>query len=252
MENLQRRNFMRRTFLFMGAVTLVAILLNACGPATIVSSAALPPQRTLTVTGTGTVQLSPDVAYINVGVHTEMPTASEAVSSNTDQSQQVIDALKNAGVDPKDIQTTNFSIYPNNQTDPQTGKQIGTTYVVENTVYVTVHQLDKLGSLLDATVKAGANSVNSIQFDVVDKSQAIQQAHDQAIKDAKAQAQAVAAAAGVSLGDLQTLSFYDNVPTPMMSAYGKGGGLAAAAPTVPISPGQMTLTTTVNMTYGIK
>ncbi len=242
---------MKRTFLLATAAMIATILLSACGPATIVSNPA-PPQRTLTVTGTGTVKLTPDVAYINIGVHTEMPTASEAMASNNNQTQQVIDALKNAGVDPKDIQTTNFSIYPNNQVDPQTGKQIGTTYVVDNTVYVTIHQIDKLGSILDATVTAGANSVNSIQFDVADKSQAIQQAHDQAIKDARSQAQAIASAAGVSLGNLQTLSFYDNVPTPMMDAFGKGGGVAAASPAVPINPGQMTLMVTVNMTYEIK
>lgn len=243
---------MKRTFLFTAAVMLAAILLSACGPATVVSNPA-PPQRTLTVTGTGTVKLTPDVAYINIGVHTEMSTASAAMTSNNNQTQQVIDALKNASVDPKDIQTTNFSIYPNTQVDPQTGKQIGTTYVVDNTVYVTIHQLDKLGSILDATVAAGANSVNSIQFDVADKSQAIQQAHDQAIKDARNQAQAIATAAGVSLGNLQTLSFYDNVPTPMMDTFGKGGGMAAApSAAVPINPGQMTLMVTVNMTYEIK
>ncbi len=243
---------MKRSFLFTSAVILAAILLSACGPSTIVSSASVPPQRTIAVTGSGMVQLTPDVAYINIGVHTEMSSASEAVSSNTDQSQKVIDALKAAGVDPKDIQTTNFSIYPNTQTDPQTGKQIGTTYVVDNTVYVTIHQLDKLGSLLDATVNAGANTVNSIQFDVTDKSQAIQQAHEQAIKDAKSQAQTAATAAGVSLGALQTLNFYDNVPTPMMNTYGKGGGGVASAAAVPISSGQMTLTASVNMVFEMK
>ena len=87
-----------------------------------------------------------------------------------------------------------FSIYPNTQYDQQTGKPGTTTYVVDNTVYVTVHQLDKLGDLLDATVQAGANSVNNIQFDVADKSSAIQQARDQAVKDAQTQAQELASA----------------------------------------------------------
>jgi uncharacterized protein YggE len=244
---------MKRTTLILAALMLSAIALSACGPATIVANP-LPPQRLLNVTGTGTVNMTPDIAYINIGVHTEKPTAADAVADNNMQTQQVVDALKAAGVDVKDIQTTNFSIYPNTQYDPQTNQKLATTYVVDNTVNVTVHKLDKLGDLLDATVKAGANSINSITFDVADKSQALKQARDQAIKDAKTQAQELSDTAGISLGDVQTISFYDNVPVPILNAYGKGGGggggVVAAA--VPIQSGQMTLTVTVNMSYEIK
>jgi hypothetical protein len=243
---------MKRTTLILAVLMLVAIALSACGPATIVANP-LPPQRLLNVTGTGTVNMTPDIAYINIGVHTEKPTAADAVAENNLQTQQVEDALKTAGVDVKDIQTTNFSIYPNTQFDPQTNQKLATTYVVDNTVNVTVHKLDKLGDLLDATVKAGANSINSITFDVADKSQALKQARDQAIKDAKTQAQELSDTAGISLGDVQTISFYDNVPVPILNAYGKGGGgdgVVAAA--VPIQSGQMTLTVTVNMSYEIK
>jgi uncharacterized protein YggE len=243
---------MKRTSLILSIFTLAAIALSACGPTTVVANQS-PPQRTLNVNGVGTVNLAPDVAYINIGVHTERPTAAEAVSANSGQTQQVIDALKASGVDPKDIRTTNFSIYPNTQYDPQTGEKLATTYVVDNTVYVTVHDLEKLGGLLDATVQAGANSVNSIQFDVADKSAAIKQARDQAVKDARAQAQELATAAGVTLGDVQTISFYDNIPAPLTDVYGKGGGgMAAADIAVPINPGQLVLTVSVNMVYEIK
>ena len=242
---------MKRNILFPAVLLLVVIALSACGPATIVANPA-PPERTLSVTGAGMVNLTPDVVYINIGVHTEMPIASEAVSANTDQTQQVVNALKNSGVAEKDIRTMNFSIWPNSQYNPQTGQQMGTTYVVDNTVYVTVHQLDSLGNLLDAAVNAGANSVNSIQFDVADKSQAVKQARDQAVKDARSQAEELASASGVSLGDLQTVSFYNNIPAPMAEAFGRGGGGDAAAAAVPINPGQMTLTVTVSMTYNIK
>lgn len=243
---------MKRRF-FIPIVMLIAIVgLSACGPATIVANP-VPPQRTLNVSGTGTVTLTPDIAYINIGVHTESPTASEAVSNNNTQTQQVVDALRKAGMDAKDIRTTNFSIYPNTQVDPQTNQKLGTTYVVDNTVYVTVRKLDGLGDLLDAAVKAGANSVNSIQFDLADKTPAIKQARDAAVKDATTQAQELAAAAGVSLGNLQTVSFGENVPTPVSEAFGKGGGgMAAASVAVPINPGTMTLTVNVSMTYEIR
>jgi uncharacterized protein YggE len=242
---------MKRSILIPAVMLVALFVLSACGPATIVANP-VPPQRILNVSGTGTVTLTPDIAYINIGVHTESPTASEAVSNNNTQTQQVVDALKKAGVDAKDIRTTNFSIYPNTQFDPQTNQKLGTTYVVDNTVYVTVRNLDSLGDLLDASVKAGANSVNSIQFDVADKSPAIKQARDAAVKDATTQAQGLAAAAGVSLGNLQTLSFGENVPTPMPESFGKGGGgVAAASVAVPINPGTMTLTVNVSMTYEI-
>jgi hypothetical protein len=243
---------MRIKFLLVSAILLAAIALSACGATTVVSNAA-PPQRILSVTGTGLVYLTPDVAYINIGVRTEQATASETVSANNTQTQQVVNALKNSGVDAKDIRTTNFSIYPNTQYDQQTGKPGSTTYVVDNTVYVTVHQLDKLGELLDATVQAGANNVNSIQFDVADKSAAVKQARDQAVKDAQTQAQGLASASGVTLGNVQTINFTNNIPQPVLNVYSKSGGLnAAPASAVPINAGQLTLTVNVDMTYEIK
>jgi hypothetical protein len=241
---------MKHSSLVLVCILLAAMALNACGPATIVANQA-PPQRVLNVNGSGTVNLTPDVAYINIGVHTDMPTASQSVAANNTQTQQVIEALTKFGVDPKDIRTTNFSIYPNAQYDPQTNKKTGTTYVVDNSVYVTVHQITKLGDLLDATVAAGANTVNSIQFDVADKTAAIKQARDEAVKDARSQAQELAAAAGVSLGDLQTVDFYNNVPAPVTNVLGKGGGGGADA-SVPIQTGQLTLTVSVSMSYAIK
>lgn len=241
---------MKRSTPVLVFILLAAIGLSACAPATVVANQA-PPQRTLSVNGSGTVNLTPDVAYISIGVHTDMPIASQSVSANNTQTQQVIEALKKSGVDPKDIRTTNFSIYPSVQYDPQTNVKTGTTYVVDNSVNVTVHQIEKLGDLLDATVAAGANSVNSIQFDVSDKTAAIKQARDEAVKDAQTQAQELAAAAGVSLGDIQTVEFYNNIPAPVSSVFGKGGGGGGDA-SVPIQTGQLTLSVSVNMTYAIK
>ncbi len=243
---------MKRTTFILTIIALAAIALSACGPATIVANP-LPPQRTLVVAGTGMVQMTPDIAYINIGVHTEKPTAADAVAENNTQTQQVVNAIKAAGVDPKDIQTTNFSIYPNTQYDPQTNQRTSTTYVVDNTVNVTVRKLDQLGDMLDAAVNSGANNVNSVQFDVFDKSQYLKQARTQAVKDAQTQAQQLASDSGVTLGDIQTLSFVNNIPMPVMETFGKGGAAPmAAAAAVPIQSGQMTLTVTVNITYGIK
>ena len=242
---------MKRTSLLVMAMMLAALILGACAPSTVVANA-LPPQRLLNVTGTGNVYLQPDVAYINIGVHTELATAAEAVADNNLQTQQVIDALKTFGLKETDIRTAYFSIYPSVQYDPQTSERRGTTYVVDNSVYVTVRDIEKLGDLLDATLSAGANSVNSIQFDVEDKSAATKEARDAAVKDAAQQANELAAAAGITLGELQRIDFYSSVPPQVFSAYGKGGGGGAEAASVPIQTGQLSITATVSVSYEIK
>jgi len=241
---------MRNKTLLISALVLVSLALGACSP-TIMADAA-PPVRLINVNGSGQVSLSPDIAYIYIGVHTEQDTAAEAVTANNNDTQKVIDALKKAGIDAKDIKTTNFSIWPNQQYSPD-GKQTGVTYVVDNSVFVTVRKLSDLGDLLDSAVSAGANSVNSIQFDVEDKTEAIKQARQEAVKDAKEQAQELADEAGVKLGEIQSIGFYDSASVPYMNSLGgKGGGGAVAEASVPIQPGQLTLTVTVSMSYEIK
>ncbi|MGE5376090.1 MAG: SIMPL domain-containing protein [Bacteroidota bacterium] len=239
-----------RPVLFASLFAL-ALLVSACGPTTLQQQAP-PTQRSLSVTGTGTANLTPDMAYINIGVHTEKQTAAEAVDENNTQTQKVIQALTDAGIDQKDIRTTNFSIYPNDKYDPQTGQPTGQrTYVVDNTVMVTVRDLAKLGDLLDTVVQAGANTVSSIQFDVADKDKALAPARDAAVKDANAKAQELASSAGVQLGELISVSYQDAPVYPLYDARGAGGAAPQAA-SVPIQPGQLTFTVTVNEMYGIK
>jgi uncharacterized protein len=212
----------------------------------------VPPVRSLTVSGTGRVLLKPDIAYINIGVHTERPVASEAVDVNNADTQKVIDALKGVGVAADDITTTNFSIWQNT---PYSADGTPTTpiYAVDNTVYVTVRDLAGLGDLLDAAVAAGANNVNSIQFDVADKTKVKTDARSEAVKAAKAQAEELAATTGVTLGAIQTVSYFDSVPGPFYESKGFGGGGGdLAASTVPINPGSMEISVTVTLTYEIK
>ena len=240
---------MRNKTLFISAVVFLALALGACSPT--IQADAPPPVRTLNVTGTGQVFLAPDIAYIYIGVHSEEDTAAEAVAANNQETQQVIDALKDAGVDAKDIRTTNFSIWPNQQYSPD-GQQTGVKYVVDNSVFVTVRKLDDLGDLLDSAVGAGANSINSIQFDVADKTDATKKAREEAVKDAKEQAQELADVSSVELGEIRSIGYYDAAPAPYMGDFGKGGGAMAAEASVPIQPGQLTLTVTVSMSYEIK
>ena len=194
-----------RTKFLVFAVLAFALVLSACGPTTI-NQEAQPVSRTMNVNGVGTAYLTPDIAYIYIGVHNEGATATEAVDANKVQTKAVLDALKKAGVADKDLRTTNFSIYPSQQYGPD-GTVIGTIYMVDNTVYVTVRDLDGLGNLLDDTISAGANSINSIQFDVADKAAAVKEARANGVADAKTQAQELADAAGITLGEIQNISY---------------------------------------------
>jgi uncharacterized protein YggE len=241
---------MKSRFALIVSVLLVGLVLSACGPAVASAPAAVqPPQRTINVSGTGQVTIKPDIAYINIGVHTETPSAADAVAQNNTSSQAVIDALKAAGVAADDLQTTNFNIYPNNVTGPD-GKTTSTTYVVDNTVAVKVRDLTKLGAVLDAAVKAGANNVNSIQFDLVDKTKALSDARSAAVKAAKDEATQLAAAAGVTLGDIQTINYNENTPGPVF--YAKGSSMAVSNASVPVSAGTMDISVNVTITYEIK
>ena len=242
---------MKTKSILIAAVFVLALVLSACQPATVNQAAPLP-QRTLSVDGTGTAYLTPDIAYVYLGVHTEKLTAAEAVEENNAQTQTVIQALTGFGVDAKDIRTTNFSIWPMDKYDPITGAPSGEkTYAVDNTVYVTVRDLETIGDMLDTVIQAGANTVQSIQFDVADKDAALGTARTDAVKDASTKAQELAGAAGVELGELQSVSFTSSPNYPTFDGRG-GGGAAEAASNVPIQPGQLTFTVTVNVTYAIK
>lgn len=244
---------MRNKTLYLILMLLLAsLVLSACGTPPALAQGTEPTRRTINVTGTGKVTLTPDIAYVSIGVHTEGANAAEAVAENTSQSQKVVDALKTFKIDPKDIQTTNFSIYPQQQYDNE-GKLQGINYVVDNTVYVTLRDIDQLGELLDAVVKAGSNSINSIQFDVADREAALSEARQLAVENARKQAEELASAAGVTLGPVLTINATSgSAPMPMYDYRASMGAAAVAESAVPVSPGQLIITLDVFMTYEIQ
>ena len=237
----------QKTILVSILLALVALTSACASPA---PSAVQPAPRTLSVNGSAQASLTPDVAYINIGVHSENADAKEAVASNNVTAQAVTDALKALGVDEKDIRTSNFSIYPQDEWGPD-GQKIGTKFVVDNTVYVTLRDLTKIGDILGGAVTAGANSINGIQFDVADKTPFLAEARKAAVENAKLQAQDLAKAAGVELGEVQSINYYNaySSPVPMdMKSVGIGGGGAS----VPVSSGQLTISVDVSVVYVIK
>jgi uncharacterized protein len=247
-------------FALLFVLVLIAGLLSGCAGAA--SAQALnqaadpstnPVNRSINVNGSGKVYLTPDIASVNIGVHTENKDAAQAVAENNTKSAEVKDALTGLGVDPKDIQTANFSIYPQQQYDSN-GKLTGEiNYVVDNSIFVTVRDLEKIGDVLDAVIQAGANNIYGITFDVADRSKAMSDARKLAVADAQLQAEELAQAAGVTLGPVQTMSTYNaSNPVPVYEKAMGGGAAMVAAPSVSVSPGQMILQVDVNVVYDIR
>jgi uncharacterized protein YggE len=234
---------------------VVAILsLSACSSLSGAQPAAVdkaPTEHTIYVSGNGKVYLTPDLAYVYIGVQSNAESVGDALTANNEKAQAISKTLQELGVQPKDIQTSSFNIYPIQQSDPE-GKLLPVTYNVDNTVYVTVRDLSILGKLLDAVVRSGANTINSITFDVTDRSQALSEARKLAVEDARKQGDEVAAAAGVKITGVSNLSVnVSGGPIAMYDAKAVGGGNAAAAQ-APISAGQLMISVDVSATYRIE
>lgn len=235
-------------------VALASLLLAACGTATpvTVTGGSSVPTTGVTVTGHGEVHMAPDIAYVTIGVHTTGNNVSDVVAANADQVASVMASLTELGVAQEDMQTSNFNVYASDSYDPATGLPSGTmTYTVDNQVNVTARDLANLGALLDRAISSGANSIWGVSFDVSDKDASQGQARDEAVQDAIAEAQALATAAGVSLGDVISISY---APTGYYYGpyYGMGGGGGAAeSATTSIVPGQITVSADVTITYAI-
>ena len=208
--------------------------------------------RTLSINGHGEVRQAPDLANVNVGVTSQAPAANEALAANSQAMQAIFAALKTAGIADKDVQTSNFMVQPrydyNNEGRPP--RLVG--YDVSNSVTITVRLLDGLGAVLDQVVQSGSNQINGIQFDISNPQAATDEARKLAVADARRKAEIYAAAGGVKLGDIVSISegVAYQPPAPIMRAKAMRAEAMAAAP--PIAQGEQTLGVDVTIVWEIK
>ena len=243
----------KNILLVLSALMIVAGAVACAAPAAAVVGSDGVVTRQINVTGVGQVAVTPDVAYINVGVRNQAETVADALQANNAQAQQIKDVLMAQGVEEKDIQTSSFNVYPQPEYDFN-GQIVRNLFAVENTVYITVRNLDKMGDLLDAVAQSGANTIYGIYFDLTDKTEAQRQARDIAIAYAKDQAAEIAQSAGVKLGEILTISIYVSGAPVVAEGYGMGGGGydMPAYSRVPVSAGQMVITSNVTIAFAIK
>lgn len=241
------------TTLKFAAASLALML--AMAPAVAQNSATDKPQdnsmdRTVTVSATGNVSATPDEATVNTGVTSEAKTAREALSKNSEAMKRVVAQLKTASIEPKDIQTSQFSIEPV-QVYKEGAPPLITGYRAHNMVAVKVRNLDKLGEVLDQLVTVGANQMNGISFDVSKAETLKDEARKEAMANALRRAKLYAQAAGAEVGEIVQIAedvAFAQPPQPMF----RSAKAAMAADAAPVERGSIDLEARVTATWKLK
>jgi uncharacterized protein YggE len=229
---------MKRSFGVVVAWTLLAV------PAL---AQTMPPPA-ISVTGEANVSVAPDLAQIDGGVTSDAKTAREASEANNAAMGKVLLALKGAGIDEKDYQTSRLSLQPQFAANYKPSDRAGiVSFRASNRVTVRIRDVTKVASIIDVLVGAGANEIGGINFTVTQASKHLDEAREKAIADARRKAEIYAKAAGVTLGEPISIS-EEGAPGPVFRSK-MAAPMAAGAP---VAQGEETLSVTVSVTWAIK
>lgn len=227
------------------SLSLIVVLILALGSA---SAAAIPENSgRLEVTGNAVITAAPDTAQIVLGVVTSSISANEAASENAERMASVLNALESLGLDPSAISTSGYNIYSYSDTFGRENST--TTYNVQNRIIITTNELDQVGKIVDVAVKAGANQVQNVTFDLKDKQEMQLQALEAAIKQALIKADVMARSAGQTIGGVVSVneeygSYVAQNESLKMMAVGYGGGAETS-----ITPGEVEVSAQVTMVF---
>jgi uncharacterized protein len=203
------------------------------------------------VSGTGEARARPDQATADFAVETSAATAQQAAAENAALMERVITALVRAGAPRERIETRDYNVFPEYDPRPvESGEPRVRGYRVMNTVTVTVDGVDRVGALIDAALAAGANRIHGVRFGLRDPQPHRARAVQDAVRRARADAEALAAALGVRLGEVREAYTSEvSAPVPVMMER-MAMADQAGAPT-PINPGEQTVRATVVLVYSI-
>jgi hypothetical protein len=235
-----------------GLVTLAACdAPRSCERAEPAPARAAEVPHTITVTGVGSAVGVPDVVSVTIGVQSRGADPSGAVADNNAKMGRILPALTGLGIAAGDVNTAGFMVSGQPDVDPQTGQALKTvTYVVDNTVQVTVREPGKLGEILGQAVAAGADNVHSVTFSLGDPKPLAREARELAIADATARAEQIARAAGVTLGrpvSVQETPQYEVYPMTTLARFTSSG----PGP-VPVGVGRVEQAAQVTMVFEIR
>jgi len=228
---------------------MLALLASAVAAQAPDARADEPDKRTISLSATGAVKTTPDKVDITTGVTSEGQTARDALDKNTDAMAKVVAGLKEAGIEAKDIQTTNFSVSPVYEQRKEGQAAFITGYRVSNQVHITVRDTAKLGDILDKVVSLGANDIGSIAFGVSEPEDLKDEARKEAMRKAIADAKLYAQAAGVELGPVLSITEEDGGYVPR---YAEAAAPMAMAKDVPIEAGTATVQVKIRVTWELR
>jgi uncharacterized protein len=204
------------------------------------------PPPAVSVTGEATVSVAPDQAQIDGGVTSDARTAREASDANNAAMNKVMQALKGAGIEERDTQTSRLSLQPQYAPN-RTGTSPITGYRASNRVTIRLRDVTKVANVIDVLAGAGANDIGGINFTVSQPSKHLDEAREKAVADARRKAEIYAKAAGVTLGEPLSIS-EEGAPAPLF----RGKMAAPMAAGAPVAQGEETLSVTVNVSWAIK
>lgn len=213
-----------------------------------------PHHNRILVVGEGEASVAPDMAIVSLAVMREAETARQALDQNNEAISAVIAALKEAGIEGRDLQTSGLQInpryvYPQDNSGEAPRIQ---GYQVSNTLTVRVRDIEKLGAIIDESVTLGVNQGGSISFTNDDSSATVTEARKRAVKDAMGRAKTLAEAAGVGLGPVLEISEQSMTPPPMPLSAKMVRMEAASADAVPLEAGENVYRVQVSVTFGIQ
>ena len=227
------------------------LLASAVVSATCLAAPALAqtmPPPAISVTGEANVSVAPDQAQIDGGVTSDAKTAREASDANNAAMGKVLLALKGAGIDEKDYQTSRLSLQPQFAANYKPSERAGiVSFRASNRVTVKIRDVTKVANVIDVLVGAGANEIGGINFTVTQASKHLDEAREKAIADARRKAAIYAKAAGVTLGEPISIS-EEGAPGPVFRSK-MAAPMAAGAP---VAQGEETLSVTVSVSWAIK
>lgn len=208
--------------------------------------------RTVVVTGSGVARARPDTAELSAGVVTQAESAQAALAANSRAMRAVAKALADAGIAEEDVQTQGLVVAPLRRPQPARGEPASgpdiVGYEVTNRVRVVVRQLDDLGSVLDASVKAGANRLDGVSFSLADPVAPLDEARRRAMADAQHRAVLYAEAAGATLGPV--LRVEEESQPGFEPRYQRLS--MAEADVVPTAPGSLDFRASVRVTWALE
>jgi uncharacterized protein YggE len=206
-----------------------------------------PAGGTIVVSGTGRVTVQPDTADLRLGVSISRPTVEAARTDAASTMEAILDAIEEAGVARRDVRTAMLSVQP--RYDYRDGKApVLTGYELANSVEVTVRDLGNLGGVIDGTLAAGATSMDGLSFRLADTAAAEREARLQAMAAARARADVLAEAAGLSVDGVSDIVEGGPARPPMPFPKAERMVMAADAAT-PVEAGSLEIIVTVTVTY---